>query len=225
MMVVVTIAVLAIFLFVGWAVATEMFQHRAWRKRVESGDLDIVRALLEEAMSSWRVARPPKGTAANLWAGVQAAQLVSVDDEGGATVSSSAEGEFRAEGSERVQVASNLDEAIALASRLADMLLYDVPNLRLDGVRVDIYSTFTGLDGTPRQQPILSTVAPRQIADLIAWEELTPEEVLGRFETDYDRAPNGQGRPIELRPVRGALYLPVAEPEAAGVGTAAEDGR
>ena len=34
-----------VFLGVGWAVSTEMFQHRAWRRRVESGDTDIVAAL------------------------------------------------------------------------------------------------------------------------------------------------------------------------------------
>lgn len=205
MMVVVSVAVLGIFLFVGWAVATEMFQHRAWRRRVESGDLDIVRALIDEAMAGWRRARPPKGTAANLWAGVQAAQLVAVDDEGGATVSSSAEGEFRTEGNQRVQVASNLDEAVVLASRLADMMLFDVPNLRLDRIRVDIYSTFTGADGMPAQRPILTTTAARPIADSIAWEELTPSEVLGRFDTTFDRGESGQGRPIVLPPVSGTL--------------------
>ena len=88
---------LIVFLFVGWAVSSEMFQHRAWRHRVESGDVDIVGALIEEALSAWRRARPPKGTPSQLWAGVQGAQLVAVSSDS-ATLSGSAEPEFRTEG-------------------------------------------------------------------------------------------------------------------------------
>lgn len=202
MMVVGTIVVLAIFLFVGWAVSTEMFQHRAWRRRVESGDVDIIAALILEAMGSWRSARPPKGLPAGLWAGVQGAQLVALT-AGSATVSTSADAEFHAEGGRRVQVASNLDQAMAVAARLIDMMLYDVPNLRLAQVRADVYSTFTGEDGQAVQKPILSATADRAVADDIAWEALTPAEVLGRFDTIFERSPTGQGLPIDLPPVVG----------------------
>ncbi len=204
MIIVGSVAVLAIFLIVGWAVATEMFQHRAWRHRVASGDVAIVRALIEEALGAWGKARPPRDLAASLWAGVQGAQLVAVTEDS-ATVSSSAEGEFRTEGTQRVQVASALEEAIALAAKIVDMMLYDVPNLRLAVVRADIYSTFTGDDGTPVQQPILTTTAARAVADGLNWEALTPAEVLGRFETTFDRAPSGQGRPIVLAEIEGSL--------------------
>ena len=191
-----------IFLGVGWAVSTEMFQHRAWRRRVESGDTDIVAALIEEALAIWRRGRPPKGTPASLWAGVQAAQLVAVEPHG-VTLSTSAEGDFRTEGGTRVQVASALDEAIALAARLLDMIMYDVPNLRLGYTRVDVYSTFTGADGTPSQLPILTATADRATADDMTWEALTPEEILGRFEATFSRAPNGQPLAIELPPIIG----------------------
>lgn len=204
MIIVGSVAVLAIFLIVGWAVATEMFQHRAWRHRVASGDVGIVRALIEEALGAWGKARPPRDVAASLWAGVQGAQLVAVTEDS-ATVSSSAEGEFRTEGAQRVQVASALEEAIALAAKIVDMMLYDVPNLRLAVVRADIYSTFTGDDGTPVQQPILTTTAARAVADGLNWEALTAAEVLGRFETTFDRAPSGQGRPIGLSEIEGSL--------------------
>ena len=197
-----SVVTLAIFLFVGWAVSTEMFQHRAWRRRVESGDVDIVGALLLEALATWQRARPPKGTSANLWAGVQGAQLVAVDPEG-ATLSTSAEGEFRSEDGRRVQVSSALDEAIALAARVCDMMLYDVPNLRLQFVRVDVYSTFSGADAAPVQKPILTTTAERAVADSLTWEALTAAELLGRFETSYERAANGQPVPIELPAVIG----------------------
>lgn len=193
---------LAVFLFVGWAVSSEMFQHRAWRRRVESGDVDIVGALILESLATWQRARPPKGTPTNLWAGVQGAQLVAVDADG-ATLSTSAEGEFRTEDGRRVQVSSALDEAISLAARVCDMMLYDVPNLRLQFVRVDVYSTFSGVDGAPMQKPILTTTAERNVADSLTWEALTPAELLGRFETVYERTANGQPLPIELPPVVG----------------------
>ena len=203
MIVVGSVITLVIFLFVGWAVSSEMFQHRAWRHRVESGDVDIVGALILEALATWQRARPPRGTPANLWAGVQGAQLVAVDIDG-ATLSTSSEGEFRTEDGRRVQVSSALDEAISLAARVCDMVLYDVPNLRLHLVRVDVYSTFSAQDGTPIQKPILTTTAERSIADSLTWEALTPAELLGRFETSYQRAANGQPVPIELPPVSGA---------------------
>jgi hypothetical protein len=197
-----TIVVLALFLLFGWIIFTEMLQHRVWRRRVASGDLGIVVALIEEALGAWRRARPPKEMPSSLWAAVQGAQLVAVAP-GMATVSTSAEPEFRTEGGARVQVQSALDEAIAIAAKLVDMMLYDVPNLRLDVVRVDVYATFTGPDGTPGQRPILTTTAARQVADHLAWEELSPAEVLARFETHFDRGPSGQGLAIELPPVEG----------------------
>jgi hypothetical protein len=199
MIIVGTVIVLAIFLVIGWAIATEMFQQRAWRKRAEEGDPDMVRALLDEAFASWQRARPPRGLPAHLWAGVQGAQIVATTEDS-AQVSSSAEGEFRSEDGRRVQVSTALDEAMALAAKLVDMLLYDVPNLRLASVRVDIYSTFTGSDGTPVQQPILTTLATRADAEDLVWEAMSPAEVLGRFETRYERSPTGQATPLELDP-------------------------
>jgi hypothetical protein len=192
-----SIIVLVIFLGVGWAVTVEMMQHRGWRRRVEQGDVEIVKALIEEALGTWRRARPPKGTSASLWAGVQRLQLVDATHDA-AHVSTSAEGEFRTEEGTRVQVTSALDEAIELAARSVDMMLYDVPNLRLRDVRVDVYSTFTGGDGVPIQRPILTTAAERSTADSLQWEALTAEEVLARFDTRFDRTSAGQGRPISL---------------------------
>jgi hypothetical protein len=201
---------LVIFLGVGWAVSTEMFQHRAWRRRVQEGDTDIVAALVEEALATWRRGRPPRGTPSSIWAGVQAAQLIAVESDG-VTLSTSAEGEFRTEGGTRVQVSSALDEAITLAARLLDMIMYDVPNLRLGYTRVDVYSTFTGANGAPEQLPILSVTANRATADDMTWEALTPEEILGRFEAVYSRQPGGQPAPIALGPVYGTPPRPTAE--------------
>jgi hypothetical protein len=210
-----SLVVLAIFLVMGWAVATEMFQQRAWRRRVDEGDAPLVSALIEEAHGTWRRSRPPRGTPASLWAGVQGAQLVAVTEDS-ATFSASAEGEFRTEAGKRVQVSTALDEAIALASRLIDMMLYDVPNLRLRRVRVDAYTTFSGGGGHPEQRPILTVTADRSVADSLSWEALTPAEVLGRFDARYHRDDSGQGEPIELDAIEGIPPAQPREPENTG---------
>lgn len=204
MIVVGTIVTLALFLMVGWAVSTEMFQQRFWRRRVAEGDTAIVAALIQEALGSWRRARVPAGVAPGTWAGVQAAQLVAVTTNS-ATVSASGEAEFQSQGGTRVQVASVLDSAMAIAAKLSDMMLYDVPNLRLGVVRVDVYTTFTGADGTPVQQPILTTTASRAIADELTAGALTPAEFLGRFDTHFQQSDTGQALPIVLPPVDGSL--------------------
>ncbi|MEX2081497.1 MAG: hypothetical protein WEC33_07750 [Dehalococcoidia bacterium] len=208
---IVAFVVIGIMLVVGWPVCVEMFQQRAWRQSAERGDLTILPALIEEALGTWRRSRPPRGMATNLWAGIQAAQLIAVGPNA-ATLSTAAEGEFRTEGANRIQVATALDEAIALAARLVDLMLYDVPNLRLTEVRVDVYSTFTEPDGTPVQRPILTTTAARSVADDMTWEALTPEEILARFDTHFQRSPSGQAIPIDLPPV-AAGNAPVEAPE------------
>ena len=198
-----SVLTLVFFLFVGWLIATEMFQQRTWRRRVASGDDGIVGALILEATAAWRVARPPREMPANLWAGVQRSELVAMTTQT-ATVQSSAEGEFRFADGRREQVSSALDEAQVLAAKLAEMMLYDIPNLSLGSVRVDVYSTFTADDGAAQQQPILTTTADRSSADTLDWEELAPAEILARFETVFEAGPAGIARPISLPALTGS---------------------
>ena len=200
MIIVGTVLGLAFFLFVGWIISTEMFQTRSWRRRVASGDHEIVEALILEAMASWRRARPPRETPASLWAGVQRAELAAATATL-AVVQSSAEGEFRTVGGKREQVSSALDEAFALAARLVEMMLYDVPNLSLGSVRVDVYATFTADGGAAMQKPILTTTAARAAADGIDWDDLAPAEILARFETAWETGASGLAAPIALPPI------------------------
>ncbi len=199
---------LALFLLTGWVIATEMFQQRGWRRRVASGDHAIVAALILEAMAGWRRARPPRDVAPSLWAGVQRAELVAADAEA-ATVQSSAERAFRSVDGRREQVASALDEAVPLAARLAEMMLYDVPNLSLGSVRVDVYATFAADGGAAIQRPILTTTARRREADAIDWDGLDPAEILARLDTAYE-PPDASGAPvpIALPPPLGHPYPP-----------------
>ena len=204
MIVVGAVVVLGMFLLFGWIIATEMFQHRVWRRRVEEGDVEIVQALIEEAFGVWRHARAPRDLPTHLWSGVQGAQLVAVTADS-ATLSAAAEPAFRTEDARRVQVSTALDEAMALAVRLVDMMLYDVPNIRLASVRVDLFATFTEPDGAAMQKPILSTIATRAASEEVAWDALTSAEILERFDSRFTVGSNGQGLPIDLDPVEGEL--------------------
>lgn len=202
MIVVGTVITLAIFLFVGWVIATEMFQQVSWRRRVKSGEGEIVVALCEEALSSWRARRPPKGVSTHLWASIQGTQLVAATTEQ-ATVSTAAQGAFRTEGGQRVQESTDIQAAMEVAARLLDMMMYDVPNLQLSTVRVDVYGTFTASDGIPEQRPILTTTATRAIADSLEWESLSPDELLEQFETVIGQSDVGVAHAIELPEVTG----------------------
>lgn len=204
-----SLVALAIFLFVGWAVSSEMFQQRAWRQRVATGDVDIIGALIEEAMAYWRRGRIPRGMPGHRWAAIQGAELVAVEP-GGATFSASVVSEYRAEGGSRVKVSSDLDEAAALAAKLLELLMFDVPNLRLSLVRVDIFASL-GTGGVAAQQPVLSVTAERAVADSLDWDALTPREVLGRFNTIWAEERDDAIIPITLGPIEGVRPRPAAE--------------
>jgi hypothetical protein len=66
------------------------------------------------------------------------------------------------------------------------------------------------------QQPILSTTADRAVADTLTWEALTPEELLARFDTRFERSPSGQAVPIVLDPVEGEPPPPTQPPSSGG---------
>jgi hypothetical protein len=210
MIVIGTIVVLAIFVFVGWAVSAEMFQQRAWRRRAEEGDPDIIGALVNDSLVRWKRARPPKDAPANQWASIQQAEVVAVTGDG-ATLSTSLVLEYRTAEGRRVPTSPPLQEAIAVGARLLDMVLFDVPNLRLGTVRVDVYADFAAEGGGTAQLPVLSSTASRAIADSIFAEELTAAEVLRRFDTLYHPTEGFEIKPIELPPVEGVSPRPAEE--------------
>ena len=100
-------------------------------------------------------------------------------------VTCTAEGEYRFAAGKPQEVTSPLDAAMRLAAKVAEMVLFDVPNLHMGAVRVDVYSTFHDATGMPEQQCVLSTVADRATADDVDWDALRPEEIINRFESSY----------------------------------------
>lgn len=201
------IITLAIFIFVGWAVSSEMFQQRAWRRRAEDGDPDIIGALINDSLERWRRARPPKGVPPNRWSALQQAEVVAVAPNI-ATLSTSIVLEYHTVDGRRIPTTKPLDEAREVAAMLLDAILFDVPNLRLPFVRVDIYADFAGESGGTVQRPVLSSTADRAVADAIFSDELEAVEVLRRFDTLYHPTEGDELSAIELPPVEGERPRP-----------------
>jgi len=186
-------------LFLGFAIVQETFRQRHWRNLVNGGDRWAIKTLVEEEIGRWRTMRMPKGMNPLLWHGIQSAEVISVGRDV-ITLMATAEAEYRVVGGKPQQVSTPLEEGMKVAAALAERILYDVPNVRLTLVRVDVYTAFRVEDGTTDQRCILSTVADRAIADHLPWEELRPEEIVSRFESRYEVGPNGAAQPIDPGP-------------------------
>ena len=198
-------------LILAYIVFQETRAHGYWRTQVAKGDLDAIRLLLEQEIERWRTMRVPKDVPASLWHGVQTVELVAIGADA-AQVTCMAEGEYRFTGGRPQEITSPLDAAMRVAARVTELILYDVPNLRLTAVRVDVYSTFHSTEGTPEQRCILSTVAERAVADEIDWEALRPHEVINRFESRYEVDERGLARPIDPGPpLEGTEFVAATE--------------
>lgn len=206
-------------LFLTYIIFQETRAHTYWRGLVAKGDVSAIRALMDQEIERWRTMRVPRGTPAALWHGVQTADLVAVGPDT-AHLACTAEGEHRMIGGKPEEVTKPIDAGMTVAAKLLELVLYDIPNLRLSVVRVDVYSTFRDASGAPMQQCILTTVAERAEADDLDWEALRPHEVIGRFESRYRVNDAGIAEPIDPGPPLDGteavnLIPPPADPDAA----------
>lgn len=186
-------------LILTYIIFQETRAHAYWRGLVRKGDVSAIRALLEAEIERWRTARVPKGTPPTLWHGVQTVDLVAVGPDA-AHLTCSAEGEYRIVGGQSQELTSPLDAGMRLAAKLCELVMYDIPNLRLGLVRVDVYSTFRTPAGAPEQRCILTTVADRAEADDLDWDALRPEEIIRRFESSFRLNNEGVAEPIDPGP-------------------------
>lgn len=186
-------------LFLTYIIFQETRAHTYWRSLVRKGDISAISALLDAELQRWRTMRVPRGSPAGLWHGVQTVDLVAVGAEA-AHVTAIAEGEYRIGAGHTEEITSPLDAGMQLAAKLCELILYDIPNLRLSVVRVDIYSTFRDEDGAPAQRCILTTIADRAEADDLDWEALRPAEIIGRFESRWSLNARGIAEAIDPGP-------------------------
>ena len=190
------IGILVLTMLIAYVLFQETRAHRHWRSLTEGGDVDAIRSLMDDALAGWGTGRPPRGLAASVWAGVQSAQVVDVG-AGSVRLSTSVEGQYSTIEGERRLVSSPLDEATRVVARLGELVLYDVPDLRLAAVQMDVYSTFRDEGGRPEQRCILSAVLDRDTASTFDWDGWQPAELLQAFRCRFQLNDDGVALPVE----------------------------
>ncbi len=188
--------VMLVFLLVGYVVIQGTRVQLAWRQSVEEGDVDAIRVMVSDELKRWKAIRMPKGTEPGVWHGVQSAELLEVSPDS-IRVSALAEGQFALVSGERREVSNSFHEGLKLTARLADMLLYDIPNARLPYVQVDIYSTYRDDTGSS-QRCIMSTRAERSVAETVDWDGMEPQAIVEAFGGRYKQDERGNALPIEV---------------------------
>ena len=192
-----------IVVLIAYAVIQETRAQRHWRGLTEEGNVDAIRQILGTETERWRTERVPRGVPASLWHGVQTVELVDSGRDF-ARVSCSAEGQYAGEGRRRQEVSGPLQEGMKLTRKLADMIFYDIPNLRLARAQVDVYTTFRAKSGAASQACILSTIIDRSRAGDIDWDAVSDEEFVQHFGGRFSLDRHGGARPID--PDKGALH-------------------
>ena len=200
------VAILVVFvLFLGaaWFIVQATRQQLYWRQRAAGGDVDAIRMMVEDEVARWKTMRMPKGYDTTTWRGVQTAELIDVAPAG-VRVSAIAEGEYTTAGGERREVSNSYREALKLTAKLADMLMYDVPNVRLDDVRIDVYSTFRD-EQAATQRCIMTTTCTRDTAAELDWDEMDAEEIVRACNGRYSLDDRGNALPIVIDAVRTSV--------------------
>jgi len=181
------IVVIIILTLVSYAVVQETRAQLHWRSLVANGDLDAIRELVETEVERWHGERVPKGIPALLWHGIQTVELTDVSASG-ARMNCSAEGEYSLVDGRRMETSSPLAEAMKVTQKLADMLLYDIPNIRLEFVQIDAYTAFRDENGHAQARCILSSIVRRREIENLDWETTSANEFVelvgGRFVAD-----------------------------------------
>jgi hypothetical protein len=185
------IFVAVLMILIAYVILQETRAQMHWRGLVAEGDVDAIRELVEDEIERWHNERVPKGTPALLWHGIQTVELIDVSADS-AHVSCSAEGEFALVEGRRTETSTPLTEGKKITMKLADMLLYDIPNVKLDSVQIDVYTSFRDEMGRSQPACILSTVVARKDIELLDWEATGAEEFIemaqGRFSSDNSGA-------------------------------------
>ncbi|HEY8768551.1 MAG TPA: hypothetical protein VIP09_15035 [Dehalococcoidia bacterium] len=174
----------------------------AWRTAADKGDLDVIRDILEDALKGWSTQKRPKPIAPEVWRGIQSLQLAGLAS-GYVRVSCVAASEYKMQDGRWIELRNPLQEGMAVTAKAADMLLYEVIHYRPEKLQIDVYTDYRDDSGSTRRQCVLSTLASRDQAREINWEEWTPEQIVEALGGHYSLGDSGRPMPIE----------PIAPPE------------
>lgn len=181
---------------IAYVLLQETRAHMHWRGLVARGDVEAVRALMQAELDGWGAGRPPKGLPASIWSAVQTVQIVDAGPDW-VWLSTGVEGVYTLADGERREVSSPLDEATKVAMKLGEMVLYDIPDMRLPHVQIDTYSTFRESDDRPVQRCILSAIIDREAAAKFDWDSADVVDALETFEVRWRLSEAGVAMPVE----------------------------
>lgn len=187
------------FLLFAWLIVQGTRGALAYRRAAAAGNLDVVGQILEESIAAWRSMKRPKEVPAEVWRGLQSMELLDFGAER-ARLSVLAESEYKFVDGAWRENTSALQEGMAISAKAIDMFLYELPNLKLASVQVEVYTTFREADGSAERQCILSTLATREVARSIDWDGSTPAEIIEAFGGYYRLGGFGRALPIEVAP-------------------------
>jgi hypothetical protein len=189
-----------VFIFFGFFVLVCWFMIQAtraqlhWRRRAERGDIDAIQMMVADDVERWKTMKMPKGDQPSTWRSVQTAELLEVSPTS-VRVSALTEGQYSTVSGERREVSNAFREAQKVTTKLADMLLYDIPNVRLPEVRIDVYSTYRDEAGSS-QRCIMTTTCTREVAVGLDWDEDDPADIVAAFGARYRLDDRGNALPI-----------------------------
>lgn len=207
------IGIAVVALLLAYVVWQGMRAALKYRELAAAGDIPTIRLIIDEALAEWRSARPPKGLPLVVWLGVQTMEVVDVGPDY-VHVSCNAEGEYKMVEGRWVETKSPLQEAMAIAAKATEMLLYDLPHLKLERVMVDVYTTYRDPDTVgARRERILACNARRQDACQVDWDEWTPQQITDRLGARYHLGEHGQALPLSAN--GETAQPPVGGPQAA----------
>ena len=95
-------------------------------------------------------------------------------------------------------MANPLQTGMATTARAADMLLYELPHFRAEQIQIDVYTTFRDQGGETRRSCVLSTIATREAARGVDWEEWTPWQIVDELGGRYSLGERGQPLAIDV---------------------------
>lgn len=177
-----------------------------WRELAAAGDVPTIRLILNDQIEMWKEGRVPAGVSPTVWRSIQNMELTEVGADY-ARVSCDAEAEYRTVDGRRQMVTTPLEQAMQVTAKAADLLLYDLPNLKLARVQIDVYSTFRDPFGDEEQKCILTCTATRTAAREVDWDEWTAQEIVDYFGARYEVDERGMPLPIEVEGERDDRYF------------------
>ena len=173
----------------------------AYRRQAAAGDVAVIRELVEGAIGSWRSSRRPKSVIPAVWQGIQSMELANVGADF-VSVSVQAESEYRQVDGQWLEITSAFEEGLAITAKCVEMLLYELPHVKIGKAEVDVFTSFRDEDGRASRRRIISTVAQRNVAaSEVNWDEWTPAQIVESFGGRYRLGKSGRALPIDSEKV------------------------